>query len=719
MTVEFQTDRKKHGITVLDRTEKRQFPLLTDRPVSLESGTASAFQESVDAVIESSIQELVLPYVVPVFVRDANGETVAECNDFAREELPAAEYELEIAAPIKLFMQFSGSATITSSSDEMRIRFDGTTHVDLAAQSYYEGPTVTITTTEDPVDMMAAVSTFGSALDTTSPERSFPSRRGYPPAVTLGETLTVPNAVEPLGTGITVEVPPNLPAIYTVATLAYYLGAEVVPGSEACLLADGEIVKRLEPSEERRESESGRHTSAPTSTNRSKSGFEEAVAATLQQIFLLDCVVRIEGKYPVDLHERRQLTERIDLPLSELYEAPISDRVTRYLQIPSADVLDLVPTWQLSTYLSPKPSSVEAVPYAVNALSFIHVMENPPAERQSSDSAASAPPGYESFIRDSSNSAVSAEGGVEPTHVRVPAATTLEQAWFGDGRSVNANDLHLGGIRNRFVSESSDGSIEIGVVCNDTQMVPEIDDGELYGDRKELPFTVSIYRDLTCDELRDLLETDLDFLHYIGHVDQTGFVCRDGAVETSELDTVGVNTFFLNGCRSYEQGQALVERGSVGGIVTVSAIGNENAIPVGRLVARLLNAGFSLRSSLAITDQYQPVNNRYTIVGDGGAQIAQSENGTPNVLQIEQLSDGDGYEVRIATYPTTDRGMGSCYTPYAPSMDRYFLAGGELPPFTLSLPEVVNLLALEGVPAIVNGEFQWSTDVELSDLSLR
>lgn len=705
MTAEFLADEERPGIVVVDRVEGRQFPLSTDRPVSLASSSGTSFREPVDAVTSCQTQEIALPYVVPVFVRDTNGTPIVECNDFTHEELPAGEYELEIAAPIKVFLRLSGPVTIRSRSDDMRITFDEPTQVDLAAQSYHEGPAATVTTTTDPEDVMAAISTFGSVLETTSPERSFPSRRGHPPEIKLGETLTVPDVLESPETGLEIEVPPELSAVYAVTVLSYYLGARVVPGPEPRLLADGTVIETLASSADRP------RDAGLTGPPSGRTSLEEAVTETLQHVFLLDCIVRTEGQYPIDLAERNQLAERVDLPLSELYNAPIAERVATYMDVPFDDIRDLVPTWQLSTHLSPEPASIELLPYAANALSLVSV------EQQEAVDTASDPPGYGSFVRSVSRETKPTDTPDEPAYIQTSASDTLEQAWFGEDRSVNANDLYIDGIRNRFASEPSDGPIEIGVVCNDERMAPEVSDGDLYGDRKDLPFEVTVHRNLTCDELRDLLRADLDFLHYVGHVERSGFVCRDGALDASELDAVGVDTFLLNGCRSYDQGRALIERESVGGIVTTGAVDNANAIPVGRLVAGLLNVGFSLRSALTVSGQRHSVDGQYTVVGDGGVQIAQSENGTPNVLTIERASDSDGYEVRIATYPAIGRGMGSCYTPYAPSIDRYFLVGGELPALTLSLPEVNNLLALERVPVIIDGEFRWSTNVEPAELS--
>lgn len=685
MTVEFVANEAGPGVSVVDRVEGRRFPLSTGRPVALEAGAPDRFREPVDVAVSCRLGELELPYVVAVIVRDANGAMVSECHDFAHLELPAGEYEIEIAAPIKIFVQVSGPVTVDSSSTDMRITFGDVEPVDVGARSHHERPVETVTTTAAPEDLMAAVSTFGSALETTSPERSFPLLRGHPPAVELGEELDVPDTVEPPETGLRIEVPRERTAVYAVATLAHYLGARVTPGADPRLLADGEVVRVLDGPD----------------------GLQGGVTETLRQVFLLDCITRTEGRYQLDLHERRRLDERIDLPLRDLYDAPIAERVARYLAVPADTVLDLAPTWNLSTHLSPAPAAAELLPYVANALSLVSV------DRRDASDVQPPPPGYEEFV---GSTPAATDGSSAPRYVRVPETDALERAWFGDERSVNANDLRLEGIHNRVAGESGEGSIDIAIVCNDERMVAEVGEGELYGDREELPFDVTVHTELSRDELRALLASDLDFLHYVGHVERAGFVCRDGALDAGSLDTVGVDTFLLNGCRSYDQGSLLVDRGSVGGIVTHGAIEDPNATAIGQLVAGLLNAGYSLRSALTVVGYRHPIESRYTVVGDGAVQVAQSENGTPNLVTVTRAAGGGGYDVRITTYPALGLAMGACYTPYAPSIDRHFLVGGDLPSIELTLPEVVNLLELERIPAVVDGTLRWSTEVSPGEL---
>ncbi|MGA9399549.1 MAG: hypothetical protein WBV42_01695, partial [Haladaptatus sp.] len=245
---------------------------------------------------------------------------------------------------------------------------------------------------------------------------------------------------------------------------------------------------------------------------------------------------------------------------------------------------------------------------------------------------------------------------------------------------------------------------------------PEYDAGEnLYGKRDELAFDIDVHRDLSVDELESVLTTPTDFLHYIGHIENGRFICRDGTLDIESVDNIAVDTFLLNGCRSYEPGIQLINSGSIGGIVTYSEIANKSAIPIGRTIARLLNRGFSLRSALVVVREQQLVGNQYIVVGDGSIEIAQSESGTPYLCRLDVDPEG-GYELRLMTYPTVDSGMGSLFTPFITDIEQYFLSGGVIDTFHVDEETLVQFLRLEQSPVVIDDELTWSTELNLESL---
>lgn len=691
----FRSRGEPPGLVIRDPVQGRQFPLETPGPVEPRPSARDRFRFPVDAAATIDADRIDLPLVVSTYVRDADGDLVAEAEHFAYEDLPPGEYVVELMAPIKLYLRVEGALTVASSADHLRLDVDGDAPVEVGARSNHRRPPATVTTTDDPEDLLAAVSTFGAALKTTSPERSLPSLRGHPPRIERGDELRIPEGLAPPETGIRIELPPERAAVYAASTLAYYLGATVEPGPEPRLVADG----------------------VDRALGRPGRPLEEAARDVLERTFLLDCVARTEGLYRVDLHERRELDERVDVDWAALYEASPAERLRRYLSIPREAVADLVPTWRVATYATPAPANDRLLPFAVNGLSPIRTS----AVRHAAAAPARERLGVDEFLRsaDASRTRSDSPGAgrdrtADASYVSFPSTDALEVAWLGEERPIGANHLLEAGFENKLARARPGAGIDITVVCNDPAMAAEYDgaDRSLYGERDELPFDVDVHYDLSREELADVLATDADFLHYVGHSESTAFVCRDGRVDAGDLDRVGPYAFLLNGCTSYEQGVRMLDGGSVGGIVTHSDVGNDDATAIGRSIARLLNAGFSLRAALEIARDRRAVGTQYVVVGDGGAQVAQNEAGTPVRYRIDSREDGR-YDLRVETYPTLEAGMGAMYLPYLDGVDTHYLTGGPLPSFTVDATQLARFLRLEELPVLFDGERRWSSEIDV------
>jgi hypothetical protein len=221
--------------------------------------------------------------------------------------------------------------------------------------------------------------------------------------------------------------------------------------------------------------------------------------------------------------------------------------------------------------------------------------------------------------------------------------------------------------------------------------------------------------DLTTGELREALTVDTEFLHYIGHIDADGFECADGRLDATSLDEAGADAFLLNACQSYEQGIALVDAGAIGGIVTLSDVVNSGAVGMGKTLARLLNRGFPLGSALDVAGDDSALGSQYTVVGDGGFAIAQSENGVPNVCFVRGVGD-DRFELEYKAFPTNDRGMGTLILPHLEENRTHYLSSGSVDTFELSRDELGRFLSLEEVPVVVENELCWSSELDVSSL---
>jgi hypothetical protein len=682
------------GLLVVDPIERHRFRLFTPAPVSPRPADAGDLRYPVDAAVTVETRAIELPTIVATYVRDADGEMLAEAEHFAYEEFPDGSYTVELCAPMKLYLQASSELTVSADTTRTRLEFGDPCEVLVGARSHHERPAATITTTEDPRDLMQAVSAFGSALKTLSPERSYPTLRGHPPLVELGDELDIPAGLEPPKTGVRIELPPTRRSVYVAAPLAYYLGARIVPGDRPRIVTDDGFEHRLDEGVD----------------------FEREVERVLKQTFFLDCVTRTEGIYQVPLHERAAIEGTVDLEFDALYDRSIADQLAAYLSVPFETVEPHLPEWKLTTTVSPSPDTVELLPFMTNDLAVVQTPSSDPVTGSAVQSAAT-----DQFLRDEFTRSAAAESGTssQRQYVRPTASDSLEQAYVGEGTPLGASKATAEAYRNRLARSPVEGEIGITVVCNDPRMAVERDIvNEVYGSREDLPFDVTVHYDLTVGELREVLTAETEFLHYIGHIDAGGFECSDGRLDATALSSVGPDSFLLNACQSYEQGQALVGSGAVGGIVTLSDVINSGAVRMGRALARLLDRGFPLRSALEVARDESVIGDQYIVVGDGGLAIAQAESGTPNVCDLERAPPSADYdfEATYRGYPVSERGMGSMVMPAVEGNEEYYLNSGDAATFELSRGEVARYLSLEEIPVRIDGELAWSSELDVESL---
>jgi len=674
------------GFSIVDHVERRRCEVSTPRPVSLEERPASEVDLPVDRVVSVTAERLSIPHTVAAYVRNHNGRPIESITEGDERTFRERCYRIELTAPIKLYVVVEAAFDITVTEDDLTVAFGGPTDVSLGARTHHDRPAATVTTTEDPTDLMRAVSAFGSALKTTSCERSYPTLRGHPPTIENGEGLIVPDVLDAPDTGVRIEVPPEYGPVYTVSSLAYYLGATVVPGADALIATDAGFVHRLD------------------GTDRE---FKGEVERVLKQCFFLDCVTRTEGHYPVDLHERNQIEDEVALDFSRLYGKPLADQLEAYLEVPYALVEPHVPRWKLTAHVEPGPDSAEALPFVARDLAAIRSRKTTEAAKTVQGTAESL--GIDEFVR--SRGSDRPEGRNRMDNVREPAVRidgtdALEDMWIGDGVPVGASKGMVEAFRNHVTRTPSDGDIDITVVVNDAGMTDESRDvNEVYGSRDVLPFDVTVAEQLTTAELKDVLRTETDFLHYIGHIDEGGFECSDGMVDAGMLGETGVDAFFLNACDSYRQGKRLVEAGAIAGVATLVPIPNDEAEEIGKHLARLLNLGFPLYAALDVASIGQEYNN-YIVVGDGDFNVVQSEVGIASLAEVENKQEN--YGVTYRTYPTKWISIGSITKPFVNRTDVYFLTSGKTGIFNLNKRDLNEFLSLGTFPIISKSRICWN-----------
>jgi hypothetical protein len=258
----------------------------------------------------------------------------------------------------------------------------------------------------------------------------------------------------------------------------------------------------------------------------------------------------------------------------------------------------------------------------------------------------------------------------------------------------------------------------MAVVCNDAEMREELVVGDIYGARDLVTFDVEQYELTDRETLASVFESDLDFVHYIGHVEERGLQCADGFLAADSIGRVGVESFFLNACRSYRPGQTLVEKGALAGVVTLSDVVSRSATIVGRTLARILNAGYPLQLAVDVLGEDLFSASNYVVLGDGNAELVTAASGTPVLLEVED-APGDAFDATVSGYPTHRNGMGSFYVPYVGSNRLAYLNAGRLDTFHVTRTELDELLTLEDVPVRVPGRvgLAWSDELSADDLS--
>ncbi|KAB1194871.1 hypothetical protein GJR96_14065 [Haloferax sp. MBLA0076] len=667
-------------MVVRDNVERHQFLLRTPSSVTPKPADRTQFSLPTDAAVRIETDRIALTANTVVCVRDASGTMLAQIDQQGAERFGAGSYSLELFGGVKTYLEVDGPLSIDAEPLETVVSFEDTREVLVGARSSHESPATTVTTTDDPLDVMRAVSVFSSALKTTSVERSYPTLRGHPPLLELGDELHIPDGLTVPDTGIRIELPPTLRHIFVATPLAYYLGAKLVPSESPRLVTETGFVHEFD----------GPH------------GFEENVARTLKQTFFLDCVVRTEGIYDVELHERQTVESRTTLDIEGLYDASLSERLAAYFDVPYDSIVDLVPEWKLTTHVAPESDNIELLPFVTNDLAVVRTPSGTEVSHSEVQTAA-----VDDFLRDD---IVRSAGTTtaNDTYVRPQSSNSVEQAWISEGTPVGASKTTPAAYRNRLQREPTTGDIGITVVCNDQEMLAESDIvDDVYGSRDGLSFDVDAYYNLSRAELREILAEPTDFLHYIGHIDDDGFQCRDGKVDAETLDHVGTGAFFLNACQSYDQGLALVEAGAIGGIVTFSEVINSQAVGVGRTLARLLNGGFPLQASLDVVRTDSDIAHQYGVVGDGSLSVVQAESGVAVYCEVTETTDGP-LELSYHAFNTSRAGIGSLIIPALPGGSRYYLSSAGVSNIEVTEDELKDFLALQEIPVVYDSEVYWS-----------
>ena len=673
------------GVLVHDRVEDTRFEIHTDQSVVPRPVSTDNFRVPVDTAVSIEAERLVSSQAVMLHRRTVERDSEMQVWREDGGQLEEGEYELQVIgiSPM-VYLRVSGPLTVPADDGQMRIHFEESQEIEIGARTCHEQPAGTIQTTEDPHDVARAVSTFGSALKTFSPERSFPTLRGHPPLVEVGSELSIPDGVSSPDSGVVVEVPPDIEWIYRVAPLAYYFGATVECGTEPRVIADGESL----------------------TLSGDSMRVEQRVDRLLKQSLLLDCIMRTEGLYQIELEARTALEETLPFDIGSMYDAPLPERVAAYDEVPYHVVEGHVPQLPMRATVTSEPAYLGYLPFLAYWLSSVRVTDRPDPS-----TLPSAPGEVTDFVRKTKTRGASgtvAEKQSDRRNTENIHSGTLSEMWVGDGVQTGSMKPQLERIREIATKGTATNDvISVVVACTDRAMLDETREG-IYGLRDIVDFDVTVHHDTSVVDLREVLQQDIDFFHYVGHVDDNGFKCTDGHLNAATLAYTGVDAFLLNACRSYDQGRALVDAGAKGGIVTLREVFNHRAVSFGRQAARFLNQGYPLGATLSLLDYASLPTDRYTVVGAPRYSVCQRESGM-NLIGVLERS-GDEYELVHVQHPSESSDIGNIVMFSEMGGSEHHIGPGELTSWTLSPDEVIPFLESMSDPIVYEGEFYWPGD---------
>ncbi|WP_049890367.1 hypothetical protein [Natronorubrum sulfidifaciens] len=613
--------------------------------------------------------------------------------------LSAGEYIVDIDTEIKIYLQFSGAATIERTEDlqSISVSFPKRTTVTIGFRSHHELPTGTITVPDSPDAVATALTHLAASHKTDSPDRTYPTLRGHPPLLERGDSLDIPDHLQTTrsDSGIEVVVPPTYDALFVVAPLAYYLQATI----RTCCPA------RCERDHPRlRLPDLGIETSLSPMPD-----LERDVERLLRKTFFLDCLVRNAGPYGTNLAEQRVL-ETLELDAATLYAASPQQRLATYLEVPYEAIEHRLPEWHLSMYVAPEYDTVEQLPFLLDRLSLLYMPRTSTLEGKELIERSLA-----DFYRGGGSpdsgrhDRASARNVASVDIVKPDLRTGRVHGWLADGVPIDVFKTTPEAYRNRLdYLERSSESTSICVVLNDSGMAGEHDDvADIYRQRAdELAIDVTVAESLTTAELARVFEHGYEFVHYIGHCESGGLRCPDGSLSTASLDRCNAQTFFLNACGSYYEGMQLIEKGSVAGAVTFTKVLNDHAVKVGSTFAKHLVNGFSIERALGLARSRIMMGKDYAVVGDGTHSLIQSDHRLPITITVDELEDErDRYLVTLDCYST--RVTGSYYFPHTEANEFAYLCGTESS-FTLEQSSVVSLLRETDASVIYDGDLYWS-----------
>ena len=599
----FETDGET--LRIRDALEGEEFLLELDREPALEPALADLFLVPIDHAVSFEAESVAIPSCSDAAVRDADGNLIQwlyESTEFNR-----GTYFLDLSGVMKVFLRVAHtgfSATGLGDSETISLTFERPTTVTIGARSLHTSPEATITVPEDPAAIAEAVSVLGSSIKEFTPERSWPTLRGYPPRIRIGEELDIPSPLVAPETGVEVVVRPTYADVYRLSTLSFYLGARMVVGDEPAIRLENGFVEPL-----------------PTDGV----ALEERAEELLRTWFFLDTLARTEGYFKSDRYEYEQVGSELPFYPPNLADSSMSERLMEYLEVTPETVAPYTPAWSTEAVVRPVPEAAELLPYFANALAPVRV-------RGTDDPAVDAPIALATSPWAHWRDDETVPNDVpSPDETPVPAGTAVLTTDVYENQLTRINTAR-GKLRLVALAASEARATELRQALSE----PEVPGGIGSWEVIENPDGDTV--------ARLLADPDVDILYCgLPTGGANGVSTASGVVSVAELDDAPALVFF-EGITDPSVGSSIIEAGGQSVVLAEHPLTPESF----RSLSGLLAAGVPIGASMGLAGVESATQTR--TVGDPAGGIASQGYFAVRVLWIRSESQ-TVHHVEYASIP--------------------------------------------------------------------
>ncbi|GGL42981.1 hypothetical protein GCM10009037_28110 [Halarchaeum grantii] len=603
--VEFDADGRT--LTVRDVVMEASCTFTASDPTDPIRVSTDRFLFPVDAAVSFETASLSLPAHAGVYVRDEEGQVLGHPTETSTEYLPGTYY-VGITSYCKLYVKVFDAALETSmdlhnGTGAVDLEFGEPTRVAVGARSLHERPAATITVPDEPSALREALPYLASGIKEWSCERSWPTLRGHPPRLERGGALAIPDALSRPETGVTIAVPETYAALYTVAPLVYYLGADVVPATDPEIRLKNGYTEPL---------------GAPDGA------LTRRVRSLLGRCLFLDSLVRTAGYHSVDRQEYEAVAGNLPFYPPELYDAAIPEQLMEYLEVEAELLERYVPAWSYDVVLDAEPADAKLLPHVLNSVSPVRMRE--------------VGTGVESICDGYGSSPV-------PTGATHLSVAGFEHNLDAPPREVASERVALVGV-----DAESDAMDALSATLTGTEH-REV----------EKPFDVKTV-EATREGVRTALETEAyGFVHIGVPLTDAGFVCADGVLRPEDVEEVAARVVSVVGDLSVTGSavDAFVERGACLAFATT-------ALPshlLGHLLGRLLSgAPFAKAVEWGGFDGI-----RYRFAGDVASRLVAREGGTWIPEYAVESMTPDEHRLSVITWGGDVGAVSAIESPYIDS----------------------------------------------------